>query len=107
METKIFDKNCITLDGRMDESVWETVPEYTGFTKLGGAELPAEKQTYFKFLPCEDRLFVGVKCMEPEMDRLKASGDSSMNHVDAFELFLAPSGSDYDFYQFFFSAKGS
>ena len=108
MDMKIFDKNCITLDGRMDEPVWETVPSYTGFSKLGsGAEVPEDSQTFFKFLPCEDRVFVGVKCMEPEMDRLKNSSDSSMNHVDAFELFLAPSGSDYDFYQFFISAKGS
>lgn len=108
MDNKIFDINCITMDGRMDEPVWETVPAYTGFTRLGsGAEIPEDSQTIFKFLPCEDRIFVGVKCMESEMDRLRASSDSSMNHVDAFELFIAPSGSDYDYYQFFISAKGS
>ena len=108
METKLYDKNCITMDGRMDEPVWETVPAYTGFSKLGsGAEVPEDSQTIFKFLPCEDRVYVGVKCMEPEMDRLKASSDNSMNHVDAVELFIAPSGSDYDYYQFFISAKGS
>ena len=108
MDSKIFDKNCITLDGRMDEPVWETVPEFTGFSRLGsGAEISAENQTFFKFLPCEDRVYVGVKCMEPEMARLKASSDNAMNHVDAFELFLAPSGSDYDYYQLFASSKGS
>ena len=108
METKLYDKNCITMDGRMDEPVWETVPAYTGFSKLGsGAEVPEDSQTIFKILPCEDRVYVGVKCMEPEMDRLKASSDNSMNHVDAVELFVAPSGSDYDYYQFFISAKGS
>jgi len=108
MDIKLFDKNCITLDGRMDEPVWETVPAYTGFSKLGsGVEIPAESQTFFKFLPCEDRIYVGVKCMEPEMDRVKGAVDGALNHVDAFELFLAPSGSDYDFYQFFISSKGS
>ena len=108
MENKIFDKNCITLDGRMDEPAWESATAYTGFTRLGsGAAIPEGSQTFFKILPCEDRIFVGVKCMEPEMDRLKSSSDSSMNHVDAFELFLAPSGSAYDFYQLFVSAKGS
>lgn len=108
METKLFDKNCITLDGRMDEPVWESVPVYTGFSRLGsdGTAL-SHSQTFFKFVPCEDRVYVGIQCMEPEMDRLKASSDNSLNHVDAVELFLAPSGDPYDYYQFFISAKGS
>ena len=77
MDNKIFDKDCITLDGRMDEPVWDTVPEFTGFSRLGsGAEISEHSQTYFKFLPCEDRVYFGVKCMEPEMNRLKAASDS-------------------------------
>ena len=41
------------------------------------------------------------------MDRLRNVTDGAINNVDSIELFLAPSGSDYDFYQFFISAKGS
>ena len=31
MEKKLFDSNCITLDGKMDEPVWNEVAEYTDF----------------------------------------------------------------------------
>ena len=107
MEIKIYDKDCITLDGRMDEEAWESAATYTGFTRLGsGAAVGQAEQTYFKILPCADRVYIGIKCMETEMERLKNSSDGALNHVDSIELFLAPSGNPYDFYQFFISARG-
>ena len=65
MSNKIFRDNCITLDGRMDEPVWSEVPEATGFTtrKVLGGELVAD-QTFVKILPCENRVYFGIKCME-------------------------------------------
>ena len=35
MEKKLYNKDCITLDGRLDEQVWESVETYTGFKPLG------------------------------------------------------------------------
>ena len=35
MEKKIFDANLITIDGHMDEPVWNEVEEHTGFMELG------------------------------------------------------------------------
>ena len=108
MDTKLFDKNCITLDGRMDEPVWEAVETHTDFCKLAGDGTTLDhSQTFFKFIPCQDRIYVGIKCMESEMDRVKAASDGTLNHVDSLELFLAPSGDPYDYYQFFISSKGS
>ena len=62
METKLYDKNCITLDGRLDEAVWETAEVHTGFKKLkaAGGE-PAPVQAFFRVLPCEDRVYFGIK----------------------------------------------
>ena len=108
MDIKLFDKDCITLDGRMDEPIWETVEAHTGFCKLAGDGTPLDhSQTIFKFIPCKDRIYVGIQCMESEMDRVKAAHDGTLNHVDSLELFLAPSGDPYDYYQFFISSKGS
>ena len=66
---KLYPDNCITLDGRMDEAVWNEVPEYTSFStrKAVGGQFP-ENQTFLKILPCENRGYFGVKCMESDMD---------------------------------------
>jgi len=95
-------KYGIMLDGKLDEPVWDSVPEQTGFRKLlsQGGEL-CSAQTIFKLLPCEDRIFVGVKCMEPNMEwvmQTRQRGSIYTSH--AVELFLSPSGTDYEFYQF-------
>ena len=58
-----MNKYGIVLDGKMDEAVWDGLPEYTDFKMLKkfGGKL-AEKQTIFKILPCEDRVYFGIKC---------------------------------------------
>ena len=61
METKLYDSNCITLDGKLDETVWASVEEHTGFCRTalaGGAAIPVK--TAFRILPCKDRIYIGV-----------------------------------------------
>ena len=107
MESKFFPKDCITLDGRMDEPVWASVQEHTGFKRLGTAnEVPAERQTFFKIIPCEDRIYIGIKCMTENIEALKNAVAGSWG-TPSIELFLAPSGNPYDFYQFFVGNKGA
>ncbi len=102
METKLYDKNCITVDGKLDEAVWEDAKDYTGFKTLQcRGSVPAKDQTIFKILPCEDRIYIGIKCEEPDIDKVVEShGRRSMWGTDSVELFLAPSGDSFDFYQF-------
>ncbi len=102
MEKKIYKADCITLDGRLDEPVWDTLPEHGDFHRLAsfGGEY-AEEQTVFKLLPCEDRIIIGVKCYDPDMEHLNATQHSraifGAHHV---ELFFSPAGTSYEFYQF-------
>ena len=108
METKLYIKDCITLDGRMDEPVWETAKEYTDFryNKIIGGQV-AEVQTSFKILPCEDRIYIGIKCMEPDMDYVKKINPSlAIWTCDDVEIFLSPNGSYFDFYQFAITFEG-
>lgn len=102
MDTKLFDKNCITLDGCMDEPVWNEVKEYTDFQKKkvnGGGLAPV--QTSFKIIPCEDRIYIGIKCMEPDMPYVtKVNPSLAMWTCDDVEIFLSPNCNYYDFYQF-------
>ena len=96
-------KYGIILDGKMDEPIWDTVPEYSGFYFLqscgGGMQ---EEPTYFKILSCEDRIYIGVRCMEPKEMASVIENKTRWNSWGAndVEIFLAPAGNTYDFYQF-------
>ena len=96
---KLYDKNCITLDGRMDEPVWESAKVYTDFkyNKIKGGHV-APVQTEFKILPCEDRIYFGVKCHEPEMEYVtKLNPQLAIWTCDDVEIFLSPNNNPFDF----------
>ncbi len=105
LEKKLFSKNCITLDGRMDEAVWGDAREFTGFKNLKHIDGKAvAEQTFFKILPCEDRLYIGFRCEEPDMAYLLEHYQNAHIYVgDHVELFFSPSGDHSEFYQFFVS----
>ena len=101
-------KYGIILDGKMDEAAWENAQEYTGFVRLqdhGGQ--PAEQQTFFKILPCEDRVYFGFKCMEPDMAQvIESAPRRAIWETDRVELFISPAGKALDFYQFVLTFGG-
>ncbi len=108
MENKLFEKDCITLDGRMDEPVWESVKTYTDFkyNKISGGQV-AEVQTFFKMIPCEDRIYLGIKCMEPDMAYVtKVNPNLAIWTCDDVEIFFSPNCNDFDFYQFAITFEG-
>ena len=94
----------IILDGRLDEPAWESARTFTGFKTLlrqGGTPVPDE--TYFKILPCEDRIYVGIMCYESDMEGMWANTEEGpLWETNMLELFIAPSGNGFDFYQFCF-----
>lgn len=108
MENKFYDKNTITLDGRLDEAVWASAKEYTGFRRsllAGGTPIPVK--TAFRILPCEDRVYVGVLCEETDMSSVLAGyATRSIWTSDCVELFFSPSGGDFDFYHFAVTVGG-
>ena len=103
-------KYGIILDGKLDEAAWAKAEEHTGFKALktrGGQPVPV--QTFFKILSYEDRIYVGIKCLDPELAAKRQAGDSSSTAYggNCVELFLSPSGSNYEFYQFIVNLNGS
>ena len=92
----------IVLDGKLDEAAWEsakTITDYRKSKKTGGEIV--EVQTICKILPCKDRVYFGFKCFEPAMDKAKEiDPDIDIWASNRVELFISPSGGNYDFYQF-------
>lgn len=109
MEKKFFDPAAITLDGRMDEPQWAEVQEQTGFYLLKKQTPTLDPaQTFFKILPCEDRVIIGIRCEEPDMDYVnKFNQFTTIWTGDAVELYLSPSNNYFDFYQFVVSSVGA
>ena len=108
METKLYDKNCITIDGKLDEAAWETAKAYSGFQKLkSGGGGPAPVDAEFRILPFADRVYFGIKCFEPDIERVVA-GHGMRSHwcTDCVELFISPSGDSFEFYQFMVTLGG-
>ena len=106
-------KYGIILDGKMDEPIWDTVETHTGFMGLqigagSNGNAPSNVETEFKILSCEDRIYVGVKCLEPdEMEEVWASRFEQNSYGGhAIEMFFSPTGSSYEFYQFIVTING-
>ena len=102
LDSKLFEAGCVTIDGRLDEPVWQEAKEFTGFTtpEASGGKL-VEKQTTFKILPCADRIYIGIRCEEPNIDFVLATApDRTAFAADATEIFLSPGCTPFSFYQF-------
>ena len=107
MTKKFFPDDCITLDGRMDEAVWNEVPEYTGFRKMKqfGGEL-VKDQTIVKILPCENYVYFGIKCLDANMDFAKAFVSKDIYNGNSVEVFLSPANTVSQIYNFALTIDG-
>ena len=81
----------IQLDGRLDEQGWLGLIEATNFKILSQHKL-TDKQTYFRFGWDDEYLYVGVKCEEPDIAKVKAvvPDRGYVFSDDSIEIFLAP-----------------
>ncbi len=101
-------KYNLVLDGRLDEQAWKNAKVHTGFRvlKTAGGQL-ASAQTLVKFLSCEDRVYIGIQCMVPDMEFMTANyAKRSIYSTERVEILIAPSGKSMDFYQFLLTFGG-
>ena len=107
MRQKIFPDNCIVLDGRMDEPVWDEVPEVTGFTRMlinGGGLV--EDQTFVRIIPCQNYVYFGIKCVDPDMAFAKSYVSKNIYQGNSVEVFLSPSNNVFQVYNFALTLDG-
>ena len=94
------------IDGKLDEPVWQSLPEATGFYVLGG-DLARAKQTFFRMGWDKDNLYIGIRCEEPDIMEVKGilTDGGPLWQEDSVEIFLAPAFPDY--FQFVVNTIGS
>lgn len=87
------------LDG-LEDKVWKTIPEATGFYTLGGEKYALEKQTYFRIGWREDALYLLIKCEESDINNISAKlkDGEDLFKEDSIELFFYPESAPYYFH---------
>ena len=97
------------LDGRIrEDTAWADIPEAGDrFIDLKNKK-PVSKQTYFRMGYTSQSLFIGVRCEEPDIERIKAElGDTGpLWTEDSVEIFIQPAGRQ-EYFQFIVNAVGS
>lgn len=97
-----------SLTGDLTTDVWAKAKTHS-LGKFSGSGQPSVA-TDFKMLQDENGLYVGVTCMEPLMDKVRADRterDQKLSDDDCIEIFIDPSGSSDRYYQFLINSLGT
>lgn len=95
-----------TLDGRLDEAVWQGLAPSREFLDNRG-QGPAVAATWVKAFRSADALILGFHCAEPAMAGLRTvDAAARIWEGDVVEFFCSPSGADQEFCQFLVNPNG-
>ena len=104
-------QNTITLDGKLDEAVWQKAATIDALTPL--KDHPVTQPTQVKIFHDATNFYIGVICHEANMDKLwepATERDGAVWSGDDVEIYLAPGDHNgelkYPYYQFLFSPSG-
>lgn len=99
----------ITLDGKLQEAAWQSLPEAAGFYILYRKDYAPYKQTFFKMGWDAKNIYLGIKCEEPDIKKIKATRKDEESRIcteDSIEVFLFPKKVD-NYFQFMVNTIGS
>jgi hypothetical protein len=93
------------IDGRLDDACWRSGPQITGFVLADGTT-PAREQTNVYFAYDAKGLYVGIRCFEPEMSKLKMTETAYIWRNDALEIYFDADRDRRFYYHFVVDAAG-
>lgn len=98
------------LDGKLNDAVWQQAPLVSGFINYESGDL-ANPQTSFRVLWDDQRLYFGLRCDEPLMEKVLPVRYTHDEHAvfssETIEVFTAPDHNNERYYQLAFSIAGS
>lgn len=108
---RINDKNGkeITLDGKLDEPLWKKMSAYqTGELVDCTTGKPTRSKTRFHVFFSDNALYFGVRCDDPDMANVQATGDTQDDPrvLDGDHLQLLFETQNHAFYQIAVNAAG-
>ncbi|MDP6491319.1 MAG: carbohydrate-binding family 9-like protein [Kiritimatiellia bacterium] len=98
------------MDRKLDDAAWKRAPLVSGFTYFGKKSL-VPVQTSFRVLWNEKNLYLGIRCDEPEIDKLNpiryAHDEHAVFSNETVEFFVDPNHTHRVYYQLAFNVAGS
>jgi hypothetical protein len=99
-----------TIDGSLEEAVWQQAPLVSGFTSFETGAL-VDPQASFRLLWDEAALYLAVRCDEPLLDKVSpvryAHDEHAVFGSEAIEFFVDPNHTHDLYYQLAFGIGGS
>lgn len=97
------------IDGDLSDAAWSKAEWKTGFRKFEREKRRDVKaDTAFAVIADDESLYIGIKCFEPDMERLKTAVDNGIfsSRTDSVEIDFCPNGTPFERYQFVFGYRG-
>ena len=109
LQTKFISDN-ITIDGKLDESIWKSVPVATDFVMFkpdNGKPIPENKKTEVKILYDNDAIYIGALLYDNEPGKIpkEISQRDSFGTSDNFGVFINGYNDGQQNFQFIVSAS--
>ncbi|MCE9615366.1 MAG: DUF4838 domain-containing protein [Lentisphaerae bacterium] len=93
-----------TIDGKLDDAVWQTAPEFAGFriaaTRVNDEQpgrFALQNPTRFRMGWDTNYLYLGMACQDPAIEKTRAADakDTKFEYRDVVEIFFAPEAPPY------------
>jgi Carbohydrate family 9 binding domain-like len=98
----------IVIDGKDDEQDWSKAPWTPVFTDIAtGLEIDSTRKTQCKMLWDDDFLYVFARLEEPAIWASLTGQDDRIYQDNAFEMFINPDGSTFNYFEFQINANGA
>jgi len=97
-----------TIDGRLDDACWGPAQKLTGLVRMPDGQ-PAGQPTEAFVAHDASALYIGIRCVEPDPDKLRVREfrrDSRVFSDDSVEVFLSPTETAQPYYHFAVNAAG-
>ncbi|MDO9463845.1 MAG: sugar-binding protein [bacterium] len=98
------------IDGKIDDSCWQKAVPITNFLSMNSHN-PATYQTIGYVLFDDKHLYIGIKCLEPDIANIKTKARGHENEMwskdDVVEIMIDPGLSKTDYFQFAINPSGS
>ena len=106
LQTKFITEGNIIIDGKIDEKIWETVPEATNFIMFdpdNGKPIPEEKKTDVKVLYDNDAIYIAAFLYDNEPNKIlkEITKRDEFGTSDIFGVFINgfnDGQQDFDFF---------
>lgn len=98
----------ITVDGRLDEEVWDLVPWTEDFVDIEGPLRPLPTwRTRVKMLWDDDYFYFAAELVEPHVWGTLTERDAVIFHDNDFEIFIDPDGDTHNYFEFEINPLGT